>query len=191
MAINKVEFDGTTLIDLSNDTLSNANQIVQGVVGHLRDGTQVTGTYQGGGSYGKYTKLKSGTVTFASRYQTTGNRLIVSLADIGFTPTFFMLSATTSTIDAICTSLTSGTESNGVIIRSLFVADSGTSYTFSQRMYERISGTSPSASGGSATTPWTTQSNMYLYNNGTNIYYRTASNYGLPKDGEYVWLAMA
>lgn len=190
-AVDLPTSSGTARFMDTSDATASASKILSGYTAYV-DGSLVIGTYQGGGaSYGKYTKLESGTVTFASRYQTTGNRLICSLADIGFTPTFFMLSATKATIDAICTSLTSGTESNNVIIRAIFVTDSGTSYTFSQRIYERIGGTSPSASGGSSATSWTTQTNNYLYNNGTNIYYRTASNYGLPKDGEYVWLAMA
>lgn len=45
---NKVEIDGETLIDLSQDTVSQASHIVSGYVGHLNDGTQVSGT--GGGS---------------------------------------------------------------------------------------------------------------------------------------------
>lgn len=41
---NKVTLDGDTLIDLSQDTVSSAADIVAGKVGHLNDGTQVTGT---------------------------------------------------------------------------------------------------------------------------------------------------
>lgn len=41
---NKVTVDGTTLIDLSQDTVSSASDIVSGKTGHLNDGTQVTGT---------------------------------------------------------------------------------------------------------------------------------------------------
>ena len=45
---NKVELDGTTLLDLSQDTASSASHIRQGYTAHLNDGTQVTGTYSGG-----------------------------------------------------------------------------------------------------------------------------------------------
>lgn len=45
---NKIELDGTTLLDLSQDTVSSASHIRQGYTGHLNDGTQVTGTYSGG-----------------------------------------------------------------------------------------------------------------------------------------------
>lgn len=50
MAINKVQYGNNTLIDLSQDTVSSAADIVSGKVGHLRDGTRVTGTASGGGS---------------------------------------------------------------------------------------------------------------------------------------------
>lgn len=49
MATNKVVFNGNTLIDLSTDTVSSAADIVSGKVGHLRDGSVVTGTASGGG----------------------------------------------------------------------------------------------------------------------------------------------
>lgn len=44
MAINKVQYGSTTLIDLSTDTVASAADILLGKVGHLRDGTVVTGT---------------------------------------------------------------------------------------------------------------------------------------------------
>lgn len=49
MAINKVTLlNGETLIDLTGDTVTTANDIALGKVGHLRDGTVVTGTHSGG-----------------------------------------------------------------------------------------------------------------------------------------------
>lgn len=44
MAINKVIYDGNTLIDLTSDTLTSANQLMQGVKAHDRSGTVLTGT---------------------------------------------------------------------------------------------------------------------------------------------------
>ena len=41
---NKVTADGKTLIDLSQDTVTQASHIVSPYIAHLRDGTQVTGT---------------------------------------------------------------------------------------------------------------------------------------------------
>lgn len=45
---NKVTAGNQTLIDLSQDTVTSASDIVSGKVGHLADGTQVTGTGGGG-----------------------------------------------------------------------------------------------------------------------------------------------
>ena len=45
MAVNKVvKSDGTTLIDLTEDTVTSSDHIMNGYVGHLRSGEQVTGT---------------------------------------------------------------------------------------------------------------------------------------------------
>lgn len=48
MAINKVVYSGTTLIDLTGDTVTSSDHIMEGYVGHLADGSQVTGTGSGG-----------------------------------------------------------------------------------------------------------------------------------------------
>ena len=50
MAISKVILNGTTQIDLTTDTVTNSAHIMNGYVGHLADGTQTTGTGQGGGT---------------------------------------------------------------------------------------------------------------------------------------------
>lgn len=49
MAVNQVKFGNQTIIDLSTDTVSSAADIVAGKIGHLRDGSVVTGTASGGG----------------------------------------------------------------------------------------------------------------------------------------------
>lgn len=47
---NKVVLaDGTILIDLTQDTVTSAADIIAGKVGHLADGSVVTGTGSGGG----------------------------------------------------------------------------------------------------------------------------------------------
>lgn len=48
MGINKIVYNGNTLIDLSQDTVASSDHIMEGFVGHLRDGSQVVGTGQGG-----------------------------------------------------------------------------------------------------------------------------------------------
>lgn len=57
MAINKVIYGGTTLIDLSGDSLASADQLMQGVTAHDRTGALITGTATGAGDH---------TVTIAS-----------------------------------------------------------------------------------------------------------------------------
>lgn len=63
MAVNHVVYDGNTLIDLRNDTVTSAEHIMSGYVGHLADGTVVTGTGQGGGGLETVTIFPSQTVT--------------------------------------------------------------------------------------------------------------------------------
>lgn len=62
---NKVTAAGSTLIDLSQDTVTSASDIVSGKVGHLADGTQVMGT---GGSSSP--TLQSKTATPSESQQT-------------------------------------------------------------------------------------------------------------------------
>lgn len=44
MAVNKVVYDGSTLIDLSTDSLNAAAQLANGVTAHDRTGTRITGS---------------------------------------------------------------------------------------------------------------------------------------------------
>lgn len=79
MAVSKVVLsNGRTLIDLSEDTVTDASHIMSGYVGHLADGSKVTGTGQGGGnSQGIYT----GTSVPSSSLGENGD--IYILADAG------------------------------------------------------------------------------------------------------------
>lgn len=47
--INKVVFGTTTLIDLTDSTLSGPSQLASGVTAYDRTGTKITGTGGGGG----------------------------------------------------------------------------------------------------------------------------------------------
>lgn len=47
MAISKIILNGVTQIDLTQDTVADANHIRNSYVGHLNDGTSATGTYSG------------------------------------------------------------------------------------------------------------------------------------------------
>lgn len=50
MAISKIILNGITQIDLTQDTVSQTGHILAPYIGHLNDGTQVTGTGTGSGS---------------------------------------------------------------------------------------------------------------------------------------------
>lgn len=43
MAINKVVYANTTILDLSVDSLNSASQLLNGVTAHGRDGVRITG----------------------------------------------------------------------------------------------------------------------------------------------------
>lgn len=128
-----------------------------------------------GGSGGNF---KTGSVTFTSTYNTTGNRLIVSLANIGFTPKqFYMYISDKSAVSGI----------QYVILRTSFETDDNGGYL---RTTTRYSNTSNSLGTTQNSTSWTTQSNNVLYNNGTNIYIRTVSTYIISANTTYNWIAI-
>ena len=52
MAINRVDFGGDTLIDLTGDTLESAEQLLKGIIAHARDGSVITGLMEAGGGSG-------------------------------------------------------------------------------------------------------------------------------------------
>ena len=49
MAVNKVNFGGNTLIDLTGDTLESAEQLLKGIIAHAKDGAIIEGTLEAGG----------------------------------------------------------------------------------------------------------------------------------------------
>ena len=59
MAVNKIEYFGDTLLDLSNDTLENAEQLLEGVIAHNKLGDLIIGTMIAGGN-GSSIELPSG-----------------------------------------------------------------------------------------------------------------------------------
>lgn len=52
MAVNKVNFGGKTLIDLTGDTLESAEQLLKGIIAHAKDGSVITGLMEAGGGGG-------------------------------------------------------------------------------------------------------------------------------------------
>ena len=64
MAVNKVVYGTTTLVDLT-DTTATADKILTGYGAYGADGQWMNGTASGGGTpdIGTFTQVKSGTVT--------------------------------------------------------------------------------------------------------------------------------
>lgn len=54
MGVNRVDFGGNTLIDLTGDTLESAEQLLNGIIAHARDGSVITGLMEAGGGGGDY-----------------------------------------------------------------------------------------------------------------------------------------
>lgn len=82
MAVNKVQkAGGDVIIDLSTDTLSSASQIAKGIIGHLKDGSVVTGTMtsSGGGLPSGISAFDFGKINITSAFTTTRNTFNHSL----------------------------------------------------------------------------------------------------------------
>lgn len=52
MAVNRVDYGGNTLIDLTGDTLESAEQLLKGIIAHAKDGSVITGLLEAGGGGG-------------------------------------------------------------------------------------------------------------------------------------------
>lgn len=63
MAINRVDFGGNTLIDLTGDTLESAEQLLKGIIAHAKDGSVITGLMEAGGGGGGGGNIAYGTIT--------------------------------------------------------------------------------------------------------------------------------
>ena len=61
MAVNKVIYDGETVIDLTGDTLTDAEQLLKGIIAHTKSGNVITGTLEasGGGLTIPTSKIKN------------------------------------------------------------------------------------------------------------------------------------
>lgn len=69
MAVNRVDFGGNTLIDLTGDTLESAEQLLKGIIAHAKDGSVITGLMEAGGGGGGNIVL--GEITFTSNENVT------------------------------------------------------------------------------------------------------------------------
>lgn len=108
MAVNKVSYYGDTLIDLSNDTFTNANQLAKGVTGHTANGEIVTGTLEGGAD------VSGGLIIFThTRPDGTQDLVIYGESDIyGYT-------ANSSEVTGGQTLVLTGEEEEGIDIDAL------------------------------------------------------------------------
>lgn len=84
MAVNKVIYDGETVIDLTGDTLTDAEQLLKGIIAHTKSGNVITGTLEGGGGI----KLAMGVFTPASQtnnFEVTHNLGVIPNCAVFFT----------------------------------------------------------------------------------------------------------
>lgn len=160
---------------LTNLSAGNIKKDVVVKVGDSTDDdcvTSVTGTYEGGGGGAQY---KSGTYTPAEDYTTTGNRLITTLANIGFSPKKFIFRVTDRASVA---------NTKNAALYSLADNDAAVRWSC------RYSDTSNSVGQNRAFSDWTTQQEMFLYCDGTSVYFRTYNNqYFLLSGVSYTWEA--
>lgn len=170
---NKVTIDGTTLIDLSGDTVSSAADIVSGKTGHLNDGSQATGsalTYSSADngkvvSNGTLVAQGSDTVTQNGTVDTTLiSSLVVNVAGISpvKTKTGTFTGNGTRTVDISCdfepdliywtsdpgTTASSGTVA-GIIAREMMSANRYRNNSTSNSHYANIDITAMNTGGSS------------------------------------------
>lgn len=72
MAVNRVDFGGNTLIDLTGDTLESAEQLLKGIIAHSKDGSVITGLMEAGGgntfAFGSITPESNGPITITHNF---------------------------------------------------------------------------------------------------------------------------
>lgn len=86
MAVNRVDFGGNTLIDLTGDTLESAEQLLKGIIAHAKDGSVIEGMLEAGG--GNFS-VETGSITFAESYKPNSTPLVISHS-LGKTPIAFI-----------------------------------------------------------------------------------------------------
>lgn len=124
-------------------------------------------------------KIKTGTYIPSETYASTGNREIVSLNDIGFTPTKFVLAA--SNIRDL---------NNTQYAMILTYYDAIPELNYVLRMSVTFSNTSGGTTSSASFSGWTSQAIGFFYLSNGVISYRTSSSNRLLKGVEYTWVAV-
>lgn len=97
MGVNRVDFGGNTLIDLTGDTLESAEQLLKGIIAHAKDGSVITGLMEaGGGGGGDFDFSNLADINFANSgsFTPTSNAASIFITDPEFlkiTPKIFIL----------------------------------------------------------------------------------------------------
>ena len=89
MGVNRVDFGGNTLIDLTGDTLESAEQLLKGIIAHARDGSQIVGALEAGGGGLEYNRLypaATGTFTVTERTEFDFDSPYILQHDAGVIP---------------------------------------------------------------------------------------------------------
>lgn len=77
MAVNKVEYAGNTLIDLTGDTVA-ADKLLSGVTAHGADGEAVTGSMSDNGAVSGTISTKAGSYTIPEGYHNGSGKVQIS-----------------------------------------------------------------------------------------------------------------
>ena len=169
MAINRVDFGGNTLIDLTGDTLESAEQLLKGIIAHAKDGSVITGQMEaGGGSGGR--AFASGSFTLSS--DLSGGYTITH--DLGEIPYFFLV---------FCKSTNSLFTSPSYAVFALF----GFSQSIGANNNFGIQGSSLGAFSDLITG---TNSKRPLYDATSTTISTRSSSYTLVGGNEYHWIAI-
>ena len=175
MAKNRVTFNGQTLIDLSGDTVASAADIVAGKIGHLRDGTQVTGTASGGGGSG-LTLLKTTSLGTLSTSSTSAADTGKSMTVTGYND--YDLLIVDVSVDSVTNSRHTSTVSLIFLTGTSNVTTKNT-YTVGSNKWNSKRGSTGTASTRQSTTAYGIYANSATVSNNTMtipFYYRYNSN---------------
>ena len=116
MAVNKVNFGGKTLIDLTGDTLESAEQLLKGIIAHAKDGSVITGLLEAGGGTISGRKFISGEITFS---ETPTSEITISHDSLGILSQPFVFLATSASAPSYhIGALISARSGSGVYVNS-------------------------------------------------------------------------